>query len=115
MSWIKLDDQFFTHPKIVDLSKDAKLLYLAALTYCGAHLTDGGLTRGALRVVAATVDVPPETAEVLLAAGLWSAAADGVQINNYLQYQPSRENGPARRLSIRSGPRAGNYPGTCSR
>jgi hypothetical protein len=115
MSWIKLDDQFFTHPKIVDLSKDAKLLYLAALTYCGAHLTDGGLTRGALRVVAATVDVPPETAEVLLAAGLWSAAADGVQINNYLQYQPSRENALALKEARASAGRRGGYRSAAGR
>jgi hypothetical protein len=115
MSWIKLDDQFFTHPKIVDLSKDAKLLYLAALTYCGAHLTDGGLTRGALRVVAATVDVPPETAEVLLAAGLWSAADDGVQISNYLQYQPSRENALALKEARASAGRRGGYRSAAGR
>jgi hypothetical protein len=115
MSWIKLDDQFFTHPKIVDLSKDAKLLYVAALTYCGAHLTDGGLTRGALRVVAATVDVPPETAEVLLVAGLWQATGDGVQINNYLQYQPSRESALALKEARASAGRRGGYRSAAGR
>jgi hypothetical protein len=94
MSWIKLDDQFFTHPKIVDLGKAAKLLYLTALTYCGSHLTDGVLTRGALRVVAATVDMPPETAEVLPLAGLWQATGDGLQINNYLYPPPPPRDAP---------------------
>ena len=91
MSWAKLDDQFFTHPKVIDLPKDAKLLFLAALTYCAGQLTDGTVTPGALRVIAATVDVSREEAGTLVAAGLWEKSEAGWQVHDYLEYQPTRD------------------------
>ena len=99
MSWVKLDDQFFSHPKILDLPKDAKLLYLAALTHSACQLTDGVITPGALRVVAATVDVAKEEAEMLCAAGLWEKCETGWLIHDYHDYQPTRESALAIKLA----------------
>lgn len=91
MNWVKLDDQFFAHPKVVDLSKDAKLLYLSGLCYAGAQLTDGLITRGALRLIGAMVEVPAEAAAELVAVGLWDAYEDGYKVHDYLEWQTSRE------------------------
>lgn len=92
MSWVKLDDQFFAHPKIVNLDKDAKLLYLAGLTYCAAQLTDGLISAGGLRIVLAMVDAPRRAVMALATAGLWAGVGDGgYQVHDYLQYNPSAE------------------------
>jgi hypothetical protein len=91
VTWVKLDDQFFAHPKVIDLGKDAKLLYLAGLTYCSEHLTDGRISPAALRMVAAMVDVGRETAAELLEAGLWEAVDGAYQVHDYLDHQPTAE------------------------
>lgn len=44
MAYAKLDDQFHSHPKIQRAGRHANAvagLYARALSYCGAHLTDG--------------------------------------------------------------------------
>jgi hypothetical protein len=92
MSWSRLDDQFFNHQKVIDLPKDAKLLYLCALTHAAAQLTDGFISPGALRVVSALVDVDPRMAETLVEAELWERTEKGYQIHDYLEYNPSAEN-----------------------
>jgi hypothetical protein len=92
MSWIKLDDQIFTHPKVVELSKDAKLLYLAGLCYCGAQLTDGMITKGATRVLLATIEANCEAIASLVDSGLWEANENGsFQVHDYLEHQSSRD------------------------
>jgi hypothetical protein len=97
MPWVKLDDQFFTHPKVLDRTKDAKLLYMAGLTYAAANLTDGYLSPAALRLSAATVDVPTAVASELVEAGLWTVSRGGHQIHDYLEYNPSAEEVKAQR------------------
>lgn len=92
MTWVKLDDQFFAHPKIVNLDKDAKLLYLAGLTYCAQHLTDGLISAGGLRIVLAMVEAKRQAVTALVTAGLWDSAPDGAyQVHDYLEYNPSAE------------------------
>lgn len=97
MPWVKLDDQFFANPKVIDLSKDAKLLYLGGLTHCAANLTDGALTGSALRVVSATVDVDRSYARELVQAGLWVVAEDGYRVHDYLKYNRSADQVKAER------------------
>ena len=109
MSWTKLDDQFFTHPKVIDLPKDAKLLYLSALAYCAGQLTDGLITPGALRVVAATVDVSRADAAELVSAGLWEKVDAGWQVHDYLEYQPTRDKALAiKQARAEAGSRGGH-------
>jgi hypothetical protein len=91
MAWVKLDDQFFTHPKVLDRTKDAKLLYMACLTYAAANLTDGYVSPAALRLSAAMVDVEMSVAAELVRCGLWIQMSSGYQINDYLEYNPSSE------------------------
>lgn len=100
MTWVKLDDQFFSHPKVLDLSKDQKLLYLAALAHCAANLTDGKLSRASIRIIAATVDVPPSEAAALCDAKLWEPDADGYKIHDFGDYNPRSEDVKASRESL---------------
>jgi hypothetical protein len=49
--WVKLDVDYFNNPKVVGLSKDATLLHIASMAYCGAHLTDGQIPAGAMPIL----------------------------------------------------------------
>jgi hypothetical protein len=97
MSWVKLDDQFFANQKVIDLPKDAKLLYLAGLTHCAAQLTDGLITLGGLRLIAAMVDADRSLAAALVDAGLWERDADGYVVHDDHKYNPSAEQVKAER------------------
>lgn len=57
MTWIKLDDGFFTNPKVLGLGQAAKLYHLAALTYCARELTDGVIPVSALTLIAGMAGV----------------------------------------------------------
>jgi hypothetical protein len=92
MSWVRLDDNFFTNPKVLNVSNDSKLQYLASLTQCSKHMTDGYLSRAAVRVVGALVDVDADRCVAeLVDAGLWHAGDGGYFVHDYLKYNPSRE------------------------
>lgn len=104
MSWLKLDDSFFRNPKVREVDAAARLLYLAALCYCGAQLTDGHVSTRSLPLLAidADVDDVDALAAQLVAAGLWHAVAGGYQVHDYLAYNPSREQVLAARAAARA-------------
>lgn len=91
MAWVKLDDQFFRHPKVLAAGRDARDLYLAALCYCNSGLTDGLLAAAVMPLLAAETMVPDAgaAAERLVTVGLWEPDGDGYRIHDYLDYQPS--------------------------
>lgn len=93
MAWLKLDDQFFRNPKVIDAGRDARDLYLAGLCYCGAGLTDGRIPNGALRMLGAEADIDDvrEAADALVRVGLWERRDDGYTVHDYLEYNPSKE------------------------
>lgn len=90
MTWVKLDDQFFTHPKTLAAGKDGTLLYLAGLCWTKQHLTDGLIPKTALRVLAAQVSVDgSRTARRLIASRLWHDEDSHWRINGFHDYQES--------------------------
>jgi len=93
MSWVKIDDQFFRHPKVLAAGRDARDLYLVGLTYCAQSLTDGFIPGAAMRVLAAEAEIEtgPASAARLIAVGLWEVVEGGYAVHNYLEYQPSKE------------------------
>ena len=84
MTWVKLDDAFGDHPKILGLSDSAFRLHVLSLCYCARYLTDGNVPSAFLRGHGADVDE-------LWHAGLWFQGDDGFEIHDYLAYNPSRE------------------------
>lgn len=89
MTWVKLDDQFFRHPKSVAVGKDGRALYIAGLCYCASQLTDGWIAQGALPLVAADANVRPSVARALERFGLWEEGIGGFWVHDYLKYNPS--------------------------
>ena len=94
MAWARLNDNFFLDPKIIACDGEAKLLYIAGLTYCAGQLTDGHIPARAVPMIASMAGVAnaQANAEALLNACLWQLAGDGgYLVCNYLKYNPSRE------------------------
>ena len=86
--WIRLDDTFWTHPKLERLSDRAYRLYLRSIGYAAQHLTDGVIDQTALR----TLGAARKTCEELVTSGCWDIVPDGgYVVHDYLDFNPSRE------------------------
>lgn len=93
MTWFKVDDGFWSHPKTLTLSAHAVALWVRAGSYCGKHLTDGWLSAGLLPMLQGTTD----HAEELITAGLWIPVEGGYQFYDWHRYQDLRETVEKRR------------------
>jgi hypothetical protein len=82
MGWVKLDDNFPRHPKVVALSLEAKWAYIEGLCYSACYRTDG--------VVPDPVAANGPVREELLAAGLWESGTAAVVIHDWFAYNPPR-------------------------
>jgi uncharacterized phage protein (TIGR02220 family) len=90
VAWVKLDDKFRVHPKILALSPVAGWLWVCGLSYCNDHLTDGAIPSRGLPGVAPTIKNPLRYVEELVRVGLWTVAETGWLVHDYHQYQPTR-------------------------
>lgn len=98
MPWVRLDDGFAEHPKILGLSDSAFRAHVAALCYCNRNLTDG-------RVPAAFTN---GQASELVAAGVWESDGQWFVIHDYADYQPTGdETERIRELRREAGRRGG--------
>src|SRR5699024_7246530 len=103
MAWVKLDDGFFRNPKIVQISPESKLIYLAGLCYSGSQLTDGFIPKNAVRILASDADVPASKRRIqeLLDAGLWIENPHGYSIHDYLEHNAASRDVHAKRDAAR--------------
>ncbi|WP_415678839.1 hypothetical protein [Tsukamurella hominis] len=82
MTWFKIDDGFWSHPKVAMLSDGAVALWARAGSYSCQHLTDGAVARTLLRMLGTV-----EAADELVAAGLWDETSDGWVFHDWSEYQ----------------------------
>ena len=92
MTWIKLDDGFFMHPKALAAGRDGRDVYLAALCWSAAQETDGVIPALALPVIAmiAGVTDTDQAASRLVEVGLWITHVDGWAIHGFGDWQTTR-------------------------
>ena len=112
--WVKLDDQFYAHPKIVRVGPLGMALQVAGLCYCNQFETDGFIPLAKARTllswefqkaekdrfVSYSIDIGSgmhgETVtsdfviELLLHEGIWEEQPDGYLIHDYARYQKSK-------------------------
>ena len=88
MSWVKIDDNFASHPKIVAAGPMAGWLYICGLTYSARYLTDGFIPAKQVRLLA-DIESPATVAAKLVECGLWEPVDGGYMIHDYLKYNPS--------------------------
>jgi len=103
MSWVRIDDAFDDHPKILKLSPFAVTLHVRALCWCSRHMTDGFVPEEAIERLTFGLTLNdadentlwPEAAasieDELRRAELWEKCAGGWSIHDYLKYNPSRK------------------------
>lgn len=72
MSWVKLDDQFHSHPKVIAAGNEAAGVYARSLAYCGAYYTDGFVSRKQ-----ATTFAPTRVLKKVTQAGFWEEVEPG--------------------------------------
>jgi len=89
MAWIKLNDAFPNHPKIVGLSDLAFRIHVTGLCYCGTYLTDGYLPYTVVNTMITTPELKPT--DELEKVGLWYRVVNGFQIHDYLAHQTSKQ------------------------
>ena len=102
MTWFKVDDAFWAHPKTLALSDAAVALWVRAGSYCAQHLTDGAVPASALWMMRSDEFV----AHDLVAAGLWKQTPTGYLFHDWAKYQPTRESIEAEREAGRERQRA---------
>lgn len=86
VTWFKVDDGFYSHPKTLALSPEAVALWVRAGSYCGRHLTDGVVPRHVLALLQGNETQAAE----LVAAGLWLDHVEGYLFHDWVIYQPTR-------------------------
>jgi len=105
MSWLRLDDAFDEHRKVVGLTDAAFRLEVSAICYAHRNLTDGLIPPGYVTTRFT------RSVGALETAGLWVPSPEGGWLlNDYLSWQNSRaeieEIRKARREAGRKGARA---------
>lgn len=97
MSWLKIDDGFAEHEKIIDLSDRAFRLHVTALCYCARNLTDGFLGERQVAAVCAITKATRRHLDELISTGLWATDGEVYRINDYLDYNPTKQKVKERR------------------
>ncbi len=87
MTWIKLHDDFFDHPKAHGLSPTAATIYIRAVCYSSKHLTDG---RVPMAVIASWGYARwRHSLDTLSTCSLLTMSGECIEIHDYLDYQRS--------------------------
>ena len=89
MGWVRIDDNFADHPKIIALSDSAFRLFITGLCYSNRQLTDGLIPYQ--MVMGWVGDNPLKPSDELEDQNLWERAERGFTIRSYDEYQPLRE------------------------
>lgn len=107
MSWFKVDDAFYLHPKVASAGNAAIGLWLRCGAYCAHHLTDGFVPRD----VAYSFGTKALCIR-LVEVGMWTPAEGGWRMHDYLDYQPNRDEVmELRRKRAEAGRRGGSKSG----
>lgn len=108
MTWVRLDEEFARHPKVLSAGPLGMAMHVAALCYCNQYLTDGFVPRavpaglldlhgidialGGNEYVQAGCEASWDmVVEGLVNAGLWIPVERGWTIHDYHEFQPSKE------------------------
>ena len=90
MAWFRVDDQFGSNPKVMQIPRAERHaclgLWLQAGVWSAQHLTDGRIPGYMLDELGANVS----HRDRLVTVGLWQVDGDDVVFNDWVDYQPSR-------------------------
>jgi hypothetical protein len=92
VTWVRIDDGYADHPKIVGLTPQARDLFIWGLCFCARQLTDGFIAHGAVRgcVLVTTRGGREKACAALVRADLWVEVEGGWQVHDFLDYNRNR-------------------------
>jgi hypothetical protein len=98
MSWLRIDDGFAEHPKLVNLSDAAFRTHVSALCYASRNLTDGHVPAAVAKQFTRNRRKPIND---LVDAGVWARnGSHGFVIHDYLVYNEPRDDVLKRRAEV---------------
>lgn len=100
MTWVKMDDAFADHPKVMALGRDRMVglgVWVAAACYCARYLTDGFVPETVARGFGSS-----KLLARLVAVGLADKVDGGYKLHDWLDYNPSREKVLAERTAAKA-------------
>lgn len=103
MTWFKVDDGAWGHPKFERVSDKAIALWLMAGSWSCRYLTDGHVPSGKLSLLRGDAD----TASELVSAGLWKPAKDGFVFHDWSDMQETKSQVTKRQREDRDRKRSG--------
>lgn len=87
-SWVRLDDSFSEHPKVVQAGDRAAWLFVCGLLYASRTLSNGFVPASQVSRLCSLRDTQA-LAKRLVSVGLWVEVEDGYVIHDYLEHQRS--------------------------
>ncbi len=103
VSWVKLDDRFADHPKVLAAGALAGFMWVCGLAYANSQKKRDGFIPATKVPVLYPLPSPMKLAKKLVAVGLWEERDDGYQIHDYHDFQPSDDVRSARSEAGRRG------------
>lgn len=110
MTWTKLDDAFWSNPKVMEAGNEVAGAYTRMLSYCGQQLTEGKIPEGIARMIA-----KPALLQRMAEHGFIEQNGSGWVIPDYLEFNPSAEQIRERRRKRAEAGRLGGLASSKSR
>jgi hypothetical protein len=88
MTWFRIDDSFYDHPKVFDAPDCAVALWTRAGAWSARNLTDGFVPAG---MPARLCDDPDTAVKELMRRGLWKRTTGGFLFHDWTDFQPTAE------------------------
>lgn len=103
MGWLRLDDHYDDHPKIVAAGAEAAWLDVRGMLFCARHETDGAIPHAQLARIGSdfTPKKRAKLAGVLVEVGRWTQTETGFLVNDFLDYNPAASVREAEREAAR--------------
>lgn len=102
MAWFRVDDQFGSNPKVMQIPRSERQaclgVWLLAGVWSAQHLTDGRVPDFMLDELGTDVS----QRDRLVTVGLWEETGDGIAFKDWSDYQPSRADVMSKREAERA-------------
>lgn len=102
MTWVKIDDTAFEHPKQLQVGAKAAWLWICCLSYCNRQKRHDGVIPKA-KIALLYPGVGLKEARALVAAGLLHEAEQAFVVHGYHEYQPSADLSDKRSMAGKQG------------
>lgn len=103
MTWFKVDDKLWSHPKWLATPAASRGLWVTAGSWSAHHELDGFVPTPSLRLLGHT----KTQAAALVAAGLWAVVDGGWEFHGWAEFQPTKAELQAKREAKAEAGRAG--------